>query len=102
MFTNGLRRDIASLKMATFRNPAGLTSVGGGYFQASGNSGTPVPTRALSGGAGSIHGGSLERSNVEVAQEFVSLIEAQNGFQANARAIRVTNDLLRELTNLIR
>ncbi len=102
MFTNGVRRDIAALKIAMFRNPAGLTSVGGGYFQASGNSGPAVPTRGLAGGAGSIHGGSLERSNVETAQEFVALIEAQNGFQANARAIRVTNDMLRELANLIR
>jgi flagellar hook protein FlgE len=102
MFTNGIRRDIATLKVATFQNPAGLESIGGGYFSASANSGAPVPTKAMTGGAGAVHGGSLERSNVEVAREFVTLIEAQNGFQANARTIRVTNDMLRELANLIR
>jgi flagellar hook protein FlgE len=37
-----------------------------------------------------------------VASEFVSLIEAQNGFQANARTITVANEILQELTNLIR
>jgi flagellar hook protein FlgE len=102
MFTNGIRRDIATLKVATFQNPAGLESIGGGYFSASANSGAPVPTKAMTGGAGTVHGGSLERSNVEVAREFVTLIEAQNGYQANARTIRVTNDMLRELANLIR
>jgi len=102
MFTNGIRRDVAALKIAAFQNAAGLTSVGGGYFEASANSGSPVATKALAGGAGSLTGGSLELSNVEVAQEFVNLIQAQNGYQANARTIRVTNDMLKELSNLIR
>ncbi len=103
MFTNGTRCDIAALKLATFQNPAGLESLGGSYFAPSGNSGDPVPTRALTpGGAGAVNGGSLEQSNVEIAQEFVNLIQAQNGFQANARTIKVANDVLRELSNLIR
>ena len=88
--------------MATFQNAAGLTLIGNGFAIASGNSGDAVPTRALTGGAGSIQGGALEKSNVDVASELVALIEAQNGFQANARTIRVTNDMLAELTNLIR
>lgn len=102
VFSNGARRNIASIKLATFQNPAGLLSLGGNYFAPSSNSGEPTPTKALSSGAGAVHGGSLEKSNVDVANEFVSLIEAQNGFQANARTIRVSNEMLRELTNLIR
>jgi len=102
MFTNGVRRNIASLQVATFQNPAGLEAVGGSYFTTSGNSGDPMPTQALTGGAGAVNGGSLERSNVDTAEEFVNLIQAQNGYQANARTIRVTNDMLRELSNLIR
>jgi len=102
MFTNGVRRTIAAVKVAVFPNPAGLESIGNNYYQSSGNSGDPVPTRALSAGAGAITGGTLEQSNVDIAQEFVSLIQAQNGYQANARTIRVTNDMLRELSNLIR
>jgi flagellar hook protein FlgE len=39
---------------------------------------------------------------VDVATEFVNMMQAQNGFQANARTIRIANDVLRELTNLIR
>jgi flagellar hook protein FlgE len=49
-----------------------------------------------------VHGGSLEKSNADVATEFISLIQAQNGFQANARTIVVANDILRELSTLIR
>jgi flagellar hook protein FlgE len=101
-FSNGVKKDLATLAMALFRNPAGLQSAGNGYFAPSANSGGAVTTQAMSTGAGSIHGGALEKSNADVATEFVSLIEAQNGFQANARTIRVANDILRELTSLIR
>ncbi len=101
-FSNGERQDIAALKLATFQNPAGLKSVGNNHYTVSGNSGEPVPTRGLGGNAGAVRGGTLEKSNVEVAAEFVNLIQAQNGFQANARTIRVANELLRELSNLIR
>ena len=41
-------------------------------------------------------------SIVDVAKEFVTMMQAQNGFQSNARTIKVANDILRELTNLIR
>ena len=43
-----------------------------------------------------------EDGHVDVANEFVQMIEAQNGFQANARTISVANDILRELSTLIR
>ena len=56
----------------------------------------------MSAGAGVIHGSALEKSNADVATEFVNMIEAQNGYQANARTIRVATDILRELTSLIR
>lgn len=102
IFTNGIRREIAALKIATFQNAAGLESIGNSYFSTSSNSGDPVLTKGMSGGAGAVRGGALERSNVEVAAEFVNMIQAQNGFQANARSIRVANEMLQELTNLIR
>ncbi|MBT3199270.1 MAG: flagellar hook-basal body complex protein, partial [Phycisphaerales bacterium] len=102
LFTNGIRKEIAAIKLATFQNPAGLMALGNNYMAASGNSGDPVPTTGLSGGAGAVRSGSLEESNVEVSGEFVNLIQAQNGFQASARTIRVANEILKELTNLIR
>ncbi len=102
VFSNGIKKDIATIQIALFQNTSALENVGGGYFNFSANSGGAVATQALSGGAGSIHGGALEKSNADVATEFVNMIQAQNGFQANARTIRVANDILKELTNLIR
>jgi len=101
-FSNGIKKDIATVQIALFQNPAALESAGGGYFAPSANSGEAVATQAMTGGAGSIHGSALEKSNADVATEFVNMIQAQNGFQANARTIRVANDILRELTTLIR
>jgi flagellar hook protein FlgE len=102
VFTNGIRKNVAALKMATFQNPEGLETIGSNFALATANSGDPIPTKALSGGAGAVHGSSLEKSNVDVAEQFVNLIQAQNGYQSNARTIRVTNEMLQELTNLIR
>jgi flagellar hook protein FlgE len=101
-FSNGIKKNIATIQVALFQNTAGLEAVGSGYFIPSANSGEAVATQAMTGGAGSVHGGSLERSNADVATEFVNMIQAQNGFQANARTIRVANDILNELSGLIR
>lgn len=101
-FSNGVKVNVASLQIGLFQNPEGLESAGGGYFLPTSNSGEPIATTAATGGAGSIQGQSLEKSNVDIATEFVNLMQAQNGYQANARTIRVANDILSELTNLIR
>jgi flagellar hook protein FlgE len=101
-FSNGIKKNIATIQISLFQNTAGLESVGGGYFIPSANSGEAVATQARTGGAGTVHGGALEKSNADVATEFVNMIQAQNGFQANARTIKVANDILSELSNLIR
>jgi len=101
-FTNGIKKNIATLQLALFQNPSALESLGDGYFSPSANSGEAIATQALSGGAGSLRGGALEGSNVNAAKEFISLIQSQNYYQANARTIRIANEMLRELTNLIR
>ena len=101
-FTNGVKQNIAALQIALFKNPSGLESIGSGYFSPSVNSGDAAPTLAMTSGAGTVRGGSLEKSNADVAGLFVTMIEAQNGYHANARTIKVANDMLKELTNLIR
>jgi flagellar hook protein FlgE len=101
-FSNGIKKDIGAIQISLFQNTSGLERIGNSYFTSSANSGVPVATQAMSGGAGSVHGGALEKSNSDVATQFVSMIQAQNGFQANARTIRVANDILRELSSLIR
>jgi flagellar hook protein FlgE len=101
-FTNGVRADIAAIQLATFQNPNGLEAVGSGYYLPTANSGAAVATMAATGSVGALTSKSLEQSNVDVATQFVNLMQAQSGFQSNARTIRVANDILRELTNLIR
>jgi flagellar hook protein FlgE len=101
-FTNGAKMNLATIQLALFKNPSALESVGNSYFTPSANSGDPVATQGMIGGAGTIRGGSLEKSNADVAGQFVSMIVAQNGYHANARTIRIANEMLKELTNLIR
>jgi flagellar hook protein FlgE len=101
-FTNGVKVNIAALQIGMFQNAGGLEATGNGYFLSTANSGDAVATIAGSGGSGSITGKSLEKSNVDIATEFVNLMQAQNGYQANSRTIRVANAVLQELTNLIR
>ena len=101
-FSNGIKKNIATIQIALFQNTSGLEHVGSGYYIPSANSGQAVAAQAMTGGAGSIHGGALEKSSADVATEFVNMIQAQNGFHANARSIRVANDILRELAGLIR
>ena len=102
MFTNGAKKNLATLEVGLFKNPTGLEVVDNGYYIESAKSGKAVSTSAMFGGAGSIHGGSLEKSNVQEADEFIAMIEAQNAYQTNARTIKVANEMLRELTMLIR
>ena len=100
-YTNGQAQDVGSFGVAMFANEAGLEEVGDSYFRSSVNSGVRVLGAADLAGAGKIIGGTLEASNVDTAEEFVHLIEAQRGFQANARVITVQDELLAEVVNVV-
>jgi flagellar hook protein FlgE len=71
-------------------------------FVESPNSDDAISTTANAAGAGSVRAGQLENSNVDIAREFVNLIEAQRGFQANSRVITTTDEILAELMNIVR
>jgi flagellar hook protein FlgE len=101
-FSNSIEKNIARLRVALFQNASGLESIGGGFFVPSANSGNTMATGAITDGAGTVHGGALEKSNADVATEFVNMIQARNGFQANVRTISVANEILREMNNLFR
>ncbi len=100
-FSNGETQELGSFGVATFTNEAGLEDVGGSYLRVSANSGTRVLGAGLVGASGEVIGGALESSNVDTATEFVHLIEAQRGFQANARVITVQDELLNEVVNVV-
>jgi len=100
IFTNGVSRVLAQIYIADFNNPAGLLKSGRNLYQTSANSGDPIIGIAGSGSSASITSGALEISNVDLAQEFTSMIVSQRGFQANARVITTSDDMLNELVNL--
>ncbi len=99
-FSKGLKQVIGRIAMANFTNPAGLERAGGSLFTTTVNSGTIQLGTPGSGGRGTLAGGSLEMSNVDLSSEFTNLIVAQRGFQANARVITTSDQVLQELVNL--
>jgi flagellar hook protein FlgE len=102
VFSNGLKQPLAQLAMATFNNAPGLEKVGGSEYRSTVNSGAAQLGTAGSGGRGMLQSGSLEMSNVDLAQEFTNLIIAQRGFQANSKVITTSDELLGDLVNLKR
>jgi flagellar hook protein FlgE len=103
VFTNGTNRALAQIALASFNNPSGLQRRGGEGWISSANSGEPVIRRpGTSGDVGTISPGTLEMSNVDIAQEFTNMIVAQRGFQANARTITTSDEMLVELVNIKR
>ncbi|MDP7038808.1 MAG: flagellar hook-basal body complex protein, partial [Myxococcota bacterium] len=101
-FTNGERRLLGQLAMARFRNNEGLVRAGGTLYVASEDSGEALIGLAGTAGRGSLAPGSLEQSNVDLAQEFVNLIAYQRGFQANSRTVKAGDEMMMELVNLKR
>jgi flagellar hook protein FlgE len=102
VFSNGMRRPVGQVAMGSFANPGGLEKVGGSMYRPSANSGLVQTGVAGTGGRGTLSGGMLEMSNVDLAQEFTNLIVAQRGFQANSRVISASDELLQDLVNLKR
>lgn len=100
--SNGTRKTIDTLKLASFANPAGLLRLSNNHFAESPNSGGAVFGTAGTGDRGSIAGGNLEQSNVDLAAEFVNLIIAQRGYEANARVLTVADQIQQATVNLIR
>ena len=101
-FSNGTSQTLGQLELATFNNPSGLLQVGQNHFQQSAASGVANVGNPGSGGRGILTPGALEASNVDLAKEFTNMILAQTGFQANARTITASDQLLQELVNLRR
>jgi flagellar hook protein FlgE len=93
---------LAQLAMADFANIQGLQKFKGSTFIETAGSGQPVYGIAGTGSFGSLSGSSLEQSNVDMAQEFVNLIQAQRAYQANSRVITTTDELFQDAINLKR
>ena len=96
-------KTIGQIAVTEFNNPGGLEKVGENLYAATLNSGEfDGIGKDISATKGKIQSGVLEMSNVDLAQEFTTMITTQRGYQANSRIITVSDTLLEELINLKR
>lgn len=102
VYSNGEARDLAQIALAKFENPEALYKIGNNRFKESRDSGTPALGAPMRAGRGKIFAKSLERSTVDLAHEFVQLIQGQRNFQANAKTITTTDEMLNEIIQLKR
>ncbi len=101
-FSNGVRRTEAQLALGNVTNPDGLDQVGDGFYAPTVVSGDLQIGRGGSEIDASVISGALESSNVDLAEEFTDMIVAQRGYQANARVITTSDELLQETVQLKR
>lgn len=91
---------LGTIQLTTFVNPGGLQSVGENLFVETGSSGAPTPNTPGIGGAGLLNQAMVETSNVNVAEELVSMIEAQRAYELNSRSVQTSDAMLGRLTQL--
>lgn len=116
LLTDGTQYDRGQVLLQTFKNEQTLTKIGANRFNnlaAAGAYGITADsagsTEILSnaqapgeGGTGRLAAGSLELSNVDMADEFSRMITTQRAFQANARVISTADEILKEMMALKR
>lgn len=100
-FTNGQTIAIGQVALATFPNSEGLLRVGSNDFMASLASGLPTVGVPGTGGRGTLTGGALEGSNVDIASQFSQLILAQTGYEADAKAFTTFDNVIQQALNLV-
>lgn len=101
VFSNGGTRVLGRVALATFANEGGLRRLGGGIYVDTTDSGQTLTGFPNTGGLGLITSAALEKSNVDLATEFVNMIQIQRGYQANTRTIHTTDQMLVDLISLI-
>jgi flagellar basal-body rod protein FlgG len=91
---------IGTIQLATFVNNGGLQSVGENLFVETASSGAPTPNTPGTNGAGLLNQTYVETSNVNVAEELVSMIQTQRAYEMNSKAISTSDQMLARLTQL--
>jgi flagellar basal-body rod protein FlgG len=94
-------QQVGTIQLATFANPGGLNSVGNNLYLETTASGNPISgTPGGSEGLGTIQQGMLENSNVDVVGEFIQMILAQRGYEANSRVVRAADEMFQTINGL--
>jgi flagellar basal-body rod protein FlgG len=89
------------IQLANFPNPGGLNSLGGNLYTQTDASGDPtVGTPGGQEGLGTVMQGYVEQSNVSIVEEFVNLIVAQRGYEANSKVVQAADQMYQQINNL--
>jgi flagellar hook protein FlgE len=102
IFSNGMNRALGQIALASFVNPGGLEKAGDTTFLVTINSGPPLIDPPATAGKGRLVAGTLEMSNVDLAEQFTDMIVTQRGFQANSRTIQTADQMIQEALTLKR
>ena len=101
-YSNGDQVMVGQVAVASVRNPDTLLASGNNNFQLSARTATPSVGTPGTGGRGTIVGGSIEASTVDIAREFTNLIVYQRGYEANSKVVTTSDTLSQDTINLIR
>ncbi|MDY0362360.1 MAG: flagellar hook-basal body complex protein [Desulforegulaceae bacterium] len=102
VYSNGEQIPLYRVSLAKFLSDQGLYKEGGNLYRETRSSGDAITGKPGENGLGSISPNSLEMSNVDIADEFVSMITTQRGFQANSKIVTTVDDMLSEVINMKR
>ncbi len=100
-FSNGQTQSVGQIAVATVNNQEGLQQLGGTNYATTLASGQATIGIAGAGGRGTLQGGALEGSNVNISQEFSNLIVAQSAYQANAKSITTFSTIEQSTINMV-
>ena len=101
-YDNGVLKDVAQLGIAKFENNEGLFKMGRNLFKETRKSGQAAVGKPGLDGRGNVLSKSIELSNVDIADEFINLMNAQRNFQANTKTITTADQMLTEVLNIKR
>lgn len=102
-YTNGQKQPLGMIALASFANSAGLQKVGNNLYVTTTNSGSFTGgVEAGSNGTGSLSAGTLEGSNVDLAQQFSDMMITQRSYQANSKVITTSDSMMETLINMVR
>ena len=99
-YSNGQSQALGQVALANFRNPQGLSQLGGGAWAETATSGTPMTGAPGEGNLGAIQSGSLEESNVDLTEQLVEMMTSQRSYQANAQTIKTMDQVVQTLINM--
>jgi flagellar hook protein FlgE len=101
--SDGTSGAIGQVVLQNFTNPQALMNQGNNLYSYSSSAGPlTAPAAPNSSALGQIQSGALESSNVDLATQMADLITAQRAFEANAKMITTSDEILQDLVNLKR